>query len=281
MSVLELPEYAYHADLIDETRPSLSRSVIHAMCSKSPAHARAAHPKLNPLFEIETKSEFDIGTSAHQVLLEGHANVDVLSYDNWKRPIAREEAAQVRLHGRIPLLEKEWESVEAMIAAVRPQLDEMDPVPFTEGRAEQTISWEYEGVLLRARPDWIRDDLSLVEDFKTASSADPAAWSKRAIEYGYDLQAVLYRMGVQMATGAFPDYRCIVVEKKAPYLVTEFRFAPDALTLAHRKVMWAIDMWRRCLDTEIWPGYASETCWVKLNPWDEERWLEKEARWAA
>lgn len=281
MSVLEIPEFAYHADDIDPDRPSLSRSVIHAMCSKSPAHGRAIHPKLNPTAEIETKREFDVGTVCHQLLLEGAAGVQVIAYDSWRTNAAKAQAAEARAHGLIPLLEHEWQKVDDMMTAVRPQLAAIDPVPFTDGAAEQTITWEHEGVLLRARPDWIRDDLSLVEDFKTASSAAPETWSKRAIDYGYDLQAVLYRMGVQMATGAFPAYRCIVVEKQPPYLVTEFRFAPDALTLAHRKVMWAIDMWRRCLETGVWPGYAAETCWVTLEPWHEARWLDREARWAA
>lgn len=281
MSLLEIPEYAYHSDQIDDTRPSLSRSVIHAMCSRSPAHGRAAHPKLNPLLEVTTKREFDVGSSAHQVLLEGEAAVDVLAFDNWRTNASKEEAAASRKHGRIPLLEHEWELVGAMVDAVREQVAEWDPAPFTDGKAEQTITWDHEGVLLRVRPDWIRDDLSLVEDFKTASSSDPLTWSRRAIDYGYDLQAVLYRMGVQMATGAFPDYRCVVVEKQPPYLVTEFRFAPDTLALATRKVIWAIGMWRDCLETGVWPGYASETCWINLEPWHETQWLDREARWAA
>lgn len=282
MSVLEdLPAYSYHADLVDDSRPSLSRSVIHAMCSKSPAHARAVHPRLNPSVSIETKREFDIGTSAHEILLEGKSSVDVLSYENWKRPVAREEAAMSREHGRIPLLEHEWALVEEMLDAVRPQLDELDPVPFTEGVAEQTLVWEYHDALLRCRPDWIRNDLSLVEDFKTASSADPVTWSRNAIDYGYDLQAVLYPMGLEFARGGFADYRCIVVEKKPPFLVTEFRFAPDVLSLAHRKVEWAIDTWVKCLKSGVWPGYASAPVWVNLEPWHESRWLDKEARWAA
>lgn len=283
MSVLELTEYQYHSDQIDSERVSLSRSLIHEMCSKSPAHARVKHPRLNPFVVAEkrAKREFDVGKSTHEILLEGKSSVDVLSFDNWTTKAARETEAESRAHGRIPLLEHEWELVEQMVDAVRPQLDEFDPVPFTEGVAEQTLVWERHGALIRCRPDWIRNDLSLIEDFKTATSADPRAWSKRAVEYGYDLQAVLYPMALEFSRGGFADYRCIVVEKQPPFLVTEFKFAPDVLTLAYRKMEWAIETWVSCLETGVWPGYASETCWVNLEPWHESQWLDREARWAA
>lgn len=282
MSVLDLPEYAYHADMVDDTRPSLSRSVIHAMCSKSPAHGRAAHPKLNPLLEVTTKREFDIGSAAHEVLIEGVSSVDVLAYENWRTAASKEEAGQSREHGRIPLLEHEWQLVEAMVDAVRPQIETLDPVPFTDGKAEQTLAWEQDGVLLRARLDWIRDDLSVIDDFKTASSAEPRAWSKRAVDYGYDLQAVMYSRGVAVVHGCRPPaFRFIVVEKQPPYCVTEYRLAPDAVALAERKIDWAVAMWARCLETDVWPGYASETCWINLEPWHESQWLDREARWAA
>lgn len=249
------------------------------MCSKSPAHGKAAHPRLNPTLTVDERREFDIGKACHEILLEGENNVEVIAFDSWRTNASKEQAAEARAYGRIPLLEHEWELVSAMLAAIRPQLAEFDPVPFTEGVAEQTLVWERNGVLLRSRPDWIRDDLSLIEDFKTATTADPEKWSKRAVDYGYDLQAILYPMAVEFSRGGFADYRCIVVEKQPPYLVTEFKFAPDVLALARRKVEWAISMWSRCLASGVWPGYAAQTCWVNLEPWHEQRWLDKEARY--
>lgn len=281
MSVLEIPEFAYHADDLGDTRPSLSRSVIHAMCSKSPAHARAIHPKLNPNVEIEHSRAFDIGSVAHQLLLDTAVGVQVVNADTWRTKASKEQRDEARAHGLIPLLEKEWAEVEAMMEAVRPQLAELDPVPFTDGEAEQTLVWEEDGVLFRARPDWLCGDRPLIWDFKTATNGDPDKWSRSAIDYGYDIQDVIYRRGVKAVHGIDAAMRFVVVEKAPPFCVTVFQFAPDAVALAERKVDWAVGMWRECLRTGVWPGYATDTCWVNAEPWHEARWLDKEARWEA
>lgn len=282
MSVLEIAEYAYHADMVDDDRPSASRTVLHTMCEKSPAHAKAIHPKLNPNAVVETRREFDVGTVCHQLLLDGAAGVQVIAYDSWRTKDSKEKAEEARAHGLIPLLEKEWALVEDMMAAVRPQLEAFDPVPFTDGTAEQTIVWEENGVLCRARLDWLRHDGRILDDFKTASSAQPEKWSRRAIDYGYDIQAVLYTRGVRALTGSDPTFRFVVIEKEPPYTVQVFQLAPDVLALANRKVDWALATWARCLESGEWPSYTNgEVCWVNLEPWHEARWLEREARWAA
>lgn len=277
MSVLEIPEFAYHTDQIGDDRPSLSRSVIQKLIEKTPAHAKAAHPKLNPLHEVETKKAFDVGTVCHQLLLDGAAGVQVLAFDNWTTKASREARDQARAHGLIPLLEKDWAQVEAMMDAVREQLDGRGL--FEDGDPELTLVWEERGVLCRARLDWLTDDRGGIHDFKSSTNPEPAKFSRGSFfDHGYDLQACWYRRGVRACFGADATFTLAVAEKEPPFQLIVFEPAPDVLELAERKIDWAIDVWRRCLETGEFPGYSTRTHYVNLPPWAEPQWFDREAR---
>lgn len=280
MTVLDVPEYSYHADLIDDQRPSLSSSLISVMCEKSAAHARAAHPRLNPDVTVDTKTEFDVGTAAHALLLGGMDAVQVLEFDDYRTKAAQAARDEARAHGFTPLLEKQWAEVQAMTDAMSVQLDGYDPRPFTDGKAEQTLVWEEHGVLCRARPDWLREDGDM-DDYKTAASADPAKWSRRMVDHGCHIQEAFYRRGVRAVLGVDATFRFVVVEKTAPYALSVFQVAPDLRELAERQIDWAIDMWAGCLAADTWPAYSDRVCWVNAEPWHEAQWLNREARVAA
>lgn len=269
MSVLEIPDYAYHSDQVGQDAPSLSRSVIQTMVQKSPAHARAEHPKLNPLWSREDKTAFDIGTVCHQLLLDGAAGVQVIPYDSWRTNAAKEARDEARAHGMIPLLEHEWEQVDAMMTAVRPRVEEL----FDGGDSELTLVWEDHGVLCRARLDWISDDRRMIRDFKTSSNAEPFRFSRGSfLDYGYDLQDALYRRAVRACFGVDADYELVVAEKDAPYEVVVFDSAPDTRALADAKIDWALATWKECLATGVWPGYSAHKLSVTLPPWAEDQW---------
>lgn len=279
---VDATDYQYQSDQIDPDRPSLSRSIIKTMCNRSPAHAKAEHPRLNPDWEYETKTSFDIGTAAHEVLLAGESTVDVIAgFDDWKKKDAQEQRAVSRSHGRIPLLEKEWAHVEPMVASARAYAESLSlAVPmFEDGIAEQTLTWEEGDVLCRARPDWL--GAGVIDDFKTTTDASPESFSRAIVQFGYDIQSLWYQRGVRAALGVESQFRILAVEKKPPYAATVWQIAPDAVSLAHRKIEWAIRTWRECLHTGLWPGYSSQVLWANLEPWHEPRWLDKEARVAA
>jgi len=74
------------------------------------------------------------------------------------------------------------------------------------------------------------------------------------------------------------DYRLVVVETTPPYAMSVLSPAPGVLELANAKVDKAIEIWRKCLATGEWPAYPSHVATVDLPPWEETRWLEREAR---
>jgi hypothetical protein len=279
MSVyLEMPAAEYHRDPLE--RPSLSCSIAKILCTASPAHARYAHPKLNPDREVEGEEKFDIGTAAHALLLEGQAAVSIIDAPDWRTKAAQELRDAARADGLIPLLASKWADVQAMAAAAREQLAAhyADPPLFTDGRPEATLVWqEAGGVLCRARLDWLRDDFAAIDDLKTTSrSANPEQWSRSLFSMGFDLQAAWYLRGLKAVAGVDAEFRFAVQEAFPPYALSVVGLGPDVLTLARKKIDYALDLWRKCLTDDDWPAYEQRVCYAELPAYEEARWLEKE-----
>lgn len=271
----DIPADVYHADPCD--RPSLSSSIAHLLVSASPAHARASHPKLNPEFEREEEAKFDLGTAVHAFLLQGIDKAHVVDAPDWRTNAAKEQRDEARAHGYIPLLRSQWDRVRAMEAAARVQLEqlEVEPVPFTEGKPEQTFVWEEDGVVCRARLDWLRDDFRTIDDFKsTSASARPAAWARTMYGIGGDVQVAFYLRGARATLHCTPEFRFIVQETYPPYALSVVTLAPSALAIADDKVQFAIETWRRGLRDGVWPAYDRRLAHLEAPAFEEARWLE-------
>lgn len=280
--IYELGSEMYHADPCET--PSLSASVANILLQRSPAHARAAHPKLNPAFARTEEQKFDIGTVAHALLLQGIEIAEVLAFPDYKTNAAKEARDLARSHRRVPLLSKHAHDVTEMVVAVKEQLAALELAPplFTDGQPEQTLVWEEAGVPCRARLDWLRDDHTAIDDLKTTSrSANPETWCRSTLwGIGADVQAAFYLRGITAVTGTFvpPAFRWAVAETSPPYAVSVVSLSPAALELANAKVDWALATWKRCLETDCWPGYPTEVAYAEPLPWMEAAWLEREER---
>jgi hypothetical protein len=277
-----VPAEEYHSDQTADG-PTLSSSIANLLLTRSPLHAWTAHPRLNPNYERKTEDKFDVGTVAHQILLDGTAAVDVHDYEHWRTNAAKEAAAETRAAGRIPLLTHQFGDVMAMCNAVASQLEafDADPVPLTAGKPEQTMVWQdtATGVWCRARIDWLHDDLSAIDDLKTTSrSAHPEAFARNLYSYGCDVQCAFYLRGIQKVTDRLdvPQWRWIVVETTPPYGLSVIEPGPAVLELADAKVDAALALWKDCLENDRWPGYPTRVATAELPAWEEARWLARE-----
>lgn len=279
---LTLTATDYHADPCDV--PSLSASIAHLVCTRSPAHAWTAHPRLNPNYVRETKDAFDLGTAAHALFLEGDAGVEVVDAADWRTKEAREARDAARADGKVPLLAKDSARVTEMVAAIHRQLEDHGarPAPFTDGKPEQTLVWQEGDVYCRARLDWLRDDFATIDDLKTTGkSASPEAYSRALFSVGGDIQAAFYLRGLEAVTGKTgAEFRWVVIETTPPYALSVVAPGPDVLTVGRKKVDYAIELWRRCLADDHWPAYPTEVAYAELPAWEEARWLAVE-EWAA
>lgn len=282
-AILEIPAADYHADRVDD-RPSLSASIAHILCSSSPAHARAAHPRLNPDMLRDEKTSWDIGNVAHAMILEGRDIVELIHHGDYRTNAAKEDRDAARAAGKIPLLVHQAGEVTQMVNAVAVQLAEHEarPIPFTMGEAEMTLVWEENGVVCRSRLDWLNTADRVIDDLKTTSrSANPDAYSRALFSVGGDVQAAMYLRGYKAVTGMDAEFRWVVVEVNPPYALSVISPGPDVLALGAAKVDYAIARWRECLTTDSWPGFPTRVCYADLPGYEETRWLEKTTREAA
>lgn len=281
--VYALTAEEYHADPVAE--PSLSSSICKILLERSPRHAWLAHPRLNPHCEPIRKMQFDLGAAAHAVLLEGAAGLAVIEAEDYKTKSAREARDAAYAAGKIPVLARQADEVEAMVWAARRQLaahsearEAFDPAL---GKPEQTLVWREGDVWCRARLDWLPAGGNVFFDYKTTgASANPEQWGQRQLfDTGCDIQAAFYRRGIKAALGIEgAHFRFVVQETEPPYALSVVSLTPAALDMADRKVAEAIALWRWCLKRNRWPGYPSRVCYVDPPPWHERRWLEREER---
>ncbi len=267
----------YHAAPV----PSLTASIANILINQSPAHAFANHPRLNPHFKREDDPKYDLGTTMHQLLLEGVDNAHIVHAENWRTKAAQEARDEARAHGLIPLLPHQHEEAKRAVDAAWQQILAHPAAPplFRDGKPEQTIMWEEDGgVWCRARLDWRRDDDLVLDDLKTCGqSADPRKWQRTMLSIGAATQARFYCRGIRKLTGREPDFRFVVVETHEPFAVSVVSLAPSLEQLADAQVEYALRIWRRCITSGEWPGYDQRVAHVEAPGWLEADWLEREA----
>lgn len=92
-----------------------------------------------------------------------------------------------------------------------------------EGKHEQSFFWtdDMTGEKCKCRPDILTEigDTIIIADVKTCESAKTDTFMKKAVEYGYDLQAYMYCEGVRKSINKKCSFVFIAVEKKPPYAV--------------------------------------------------------------
>jgi len=110
-------------------------------------------------------------------------------------------------------------------------------------KVEQSYYWRDEetGILLKCRPDIVKDNILC--DLKSArkGGAEPSAFSKAIATYGYDIQAAWYLDGANaIEDGRFDEFLFIVVEKEPPYLCAVYFLGQDSITIGREKYRRAL-----------------------------------------
>lgn len=263
---LGLPEDVYFA------HPALSASSAKALLNDTPAVYKWRQE--NPV----TKAAYDLGHYVHGELLGSGSPVDVLDFPDWRTKAAQDARKAAYAAGHVPMLVKEADEGDLMVASVREYLAAagMGTV-FARGRGhgEVSILWddEHHGVQRRARLDWLHEPISgqprMIVDLKTGQSADPRELGRIAHNFGYHQQAAWYIDGLAAVTVGEPDiaFVHVTVEKEAPYLVSATQLDDEALAIGRAENDRAIDLWKACMADDTWPGYAPTIQTVSLPRW--------------
>lgn len=280
--VYDLSEADYDADPCPE--PSLRASMAKALVMKgsTPAHAMMLHPRLNPSLVDEPNRIFEFGRAAHRALLGRGAPIEVIPFASYQAKAAKIARLEAKAVGKTPVLESDYEAIQAMVPAARKQIDAAWKAgafisePFKEGHAEPTLIWKEGSVWCRAKLDFLPTDAEHIIDYKTTNaSADPRLWEWRQMrEKGMHLSLAFYRRGLEkLGIAMSPSYTFCVQETEAPYLLSVIHVDDELIERADEQMRQAIKIFEKCSRTGEWPGYNPEGYTVTLT--DKERMIEQ------
>lgn len=279
-----MPEWRYHRN---EALSSTGAKKLTA--PSTPAHFRE-------WFDSPEKASkpFEIGRAAHTVVLGTGAPLHVVDADSWQTKAAREERELARDMGRIPVLQKEYEQVQAMADAIRShplagflfqrQRYEAGRLIEATGTPEVSLFWrdEMAGVEKRCRLDWLpsrltRDGMLVVPDYKTCVSASDDACDRAVRDYGYHQQGQWNTEGIEacgLSGGAPVLFVFVFQEKNPPYLINIKAIERQTMQVAERKNWEAARLFAQCTESGVWPGYSDQVGYASLPYWDLKRELE-------
>lgn len=257
--------------------PSLNASIAHTLLTATPAHARMQHPRLTTQQEREESSRLDLGTIAHEILLEGDSSrVEVIDAEDWRKKETKDRRDEARAVGKLPILKADHETVLEMVKVAETYIHASEvAADFKAAIPEQTLIWQEADIWLRCRPDKATPDWRVVFDYKTcAGTAHPAVWAKTSmVRYGYDLQAAINLRGVAaLGLAKKTTFVFLVQEIEPPYALSIVSLAPSWITLATDKLRVAMSLWKGCMRKNEWPGYPSRVAYVDAPAYAQGEW---------
>lgn len=290
--IIQIGAEAYHQD--PSPTPSLSSSVAKVLVNKSPYHAWLAHPKLNPDYKPDESSTFDLGTAAHDLILEGgtaricvidpqdyrskptKADPDGSIPKGWTNNAIREARDTARANGLTPILP--WDNAiirDMKEAAMRFVADSEIAGIFDGGKPEQTLIWKENGITCRGRLDWLTTDRSIILDYKSSASSEPRWFSRQIANMGYDFQAAFYLRGLHVCGYPNAKFLFLAQEVDPPHACSLHAIAPSMMAIAEERITRAIDLWRECLTANKWPAYDNRVHYAEATAWQMNQFEEE------
>lgn len=277
VSVYEaMPASDYHAD--PAPTPSLSSSIAKILVNQSPMHAWFASPRLNPNHRPEESEDFDRGSAAHSLLLEGDDRMVECEFKDWRTNAAKDARDEIRAAGKLPLLSKHVGAVRKMVEIAKSFLAKSElELQIEDCFAERTVIWQAGGIWKRARFDLQARDRPILLDYKSTETADPLSFSRQIIAMGYDVQAAHYveAYATTVTAGKDADFIFLVQERTEPFACSLVGVDPMMLDLGQQKCEFASKLWRQCLDSGKWPGYSKQIAWASPPVWALENFEQR------
>lgn len=221
--------------------------------------------------EAAESRAFDLGKAAHGLILEPqkfHAEF-VRQPDEIKvRRGKTWDAFKAEHADKVVITGSDWEACQRIRSSV--ERSHFGAKLLNGGKAEVSFFKHDEetGLVIKCRADYLLGDLLV--DVKTAASAHPEEFARKAKALGYHIQDAIYRDVV----GA-PEFAFLAVEKEPPYVVTApILFDEAARRLGYLQYRDALRSLAESIEFDHFPGYTSEPVIVGLKPWEQSE-LEK------
>jgi len=183
------------------------------------------------------------GKAARAAHEAAHAGKTIIQPDEWAQLHAMRDAA--RGHARAARLLRSVEGVEVSAVWTDPEFN----------------------VLCKSRSDLLVPKYRTIVDVKTTRNASPHSFEKDILDYGYHIQAAHYLNGWRVLGRDFAAFAFLAVEKEPPYGVCLYTLSPEAIEAGRTELRTLLAIWKRCMDTNEWPGYPTEVQEISLPEW--------------
>jgi hypothetical protein len=244
---------AYHRDPCKAI--SLSASIAIKLVTECPIKAWEAHPRLGNE-PSKPNRQMELGTMCHSRCSGVQSDIVVIDAKDYRTKAAQQARDDARHAGKIPILIDE-QGLADEIADAAIETCKAAGINLS-GHWERVIMWDDDGVQCRGMLDHIDLDAPYILDLKTCTNANPADLGKKIVDEGYDIQAAAYIRAAEKIrpdlAGRIPFLFCFV-ETTGKHLASIVQ--PDESMLHLGRMRWkrAKRIWRKCLETNEWPGW--------------------------
>lgn len=243
----------------------VSSSAVKMVSTKSLAHWKAKVYKSSPIF--------DIGTACHDIVLEGGKNI--IRGPETRRGNAWKEAyADASAEGKTLLTEADYDlATEIGHSVLLHPVGNRMAGDSVINEASFFVTDPDTGLKLKARPDSYHEGSGIIYDLKTCQSADPRAFQRDVLTYGYHIQSAFYLHVLELAGYKAERFIFACVEKTAPYAVSVNELSQEYLAYGRMQMHSAL---AQIADAEKSGVY--DTGWsIGVNTIDLPKWLEAPA----
>lgn len=272
--VYDLPAADYFADPVPGG--SLSSTGARRLLEVPPA--RWLYEKSHP---TPPTPAMVLGTAVHSLTLGTGPKVVEIDADDWRTNKAKAERDEALAVGNVPLLRDDYGQAFQMATAVLSHPLASHLFTYERGKPEQALVWRDEefGIWRRSMVDHLPhpggDVRPILVDLKTTDDASPRGVIKSVTRYGYDRQAPFYQDGYRaLFPGSDPAFLFVFVEKPPPHLVRVVELDQLSLLAGADANRRALEIYRDCVESGIWPGYDQEIHLISLPPWAVNRHWE-------
>ena len=208
------------------------------------------------------------GTVCHHKFSGVETEIEVIHAGDYKTKAAQQQRDAALAACKTPILEHELIEAQDVAASARAKC--LEAGIKLEGQWERVIMWDDDGVQCRGLLDHVDLAGAYILDLKTTSNANPVDLGKKIVDDGYDIQAAAYIKAVESIrpdlTGRVKFYFCFV-ETSGKYLASIVQPDESMLTLGRMRWNQAKRIWRRCLESNEWPGYPPGVQFVSPAMW--------------
>lgn len=238
--------------------PEPSQTTLKA-ARKSLAHYKAARDGERVIVPTD---DMLLGSALHTCFLEpwDAANrIAVWPADNGPRKGKEWAEFKAENSGRIMLTEAASLNLRGMVESLRRHKTVKEWLSRIEA-VEVSARGELDGVQVKARCDALSQDPLI--DLKKVRDASYEAMQRAVMNFGYDIQAAMYRRMFQRER-----FILVCVEDEPPYDVVAYELAPSMLRRADTILGALLAKVKEAEELQQWPGQCDEIVELELPGW--------------